>query len=205
MDEVSLSHIPVAFIKTSQRILREGRTTFLLAGIIVFFYIGVLFLEGNYTSGAAYTYLNNINPPFQVFVRLLSPVLHSTHTHIAENLLVYFIPFGVLVERRTSSVHLILFTISVGMISNSVIAPIFGHAAIGLSCVNFGLLASESLHRANRIRTEPALHLTDVTVFCIALFLLGIGFWIPTPGASDIAHASGFISGVLWQIYKSMI
>jgi membrane associated rhomboid family serine protease len=202
MNKISLSHIPALFINTSQKILRKGRITFLLAGINVLVYISVLALAGNYSSSAAYAYLNNINSQFQVFVRLLSPILHSSHSHIAENLLVYFIPFGVLVENRTSGVHLVTFVISVGMISNSVIAPIFSRAAIGLSCVNFGLLGSESLYRANKIRTEPSWTLSNLAILCISLFLIGIGFLIPTPGASVIAHATGFISGVLWQIYR---
>lgn len=202
MQKTSLSQLPEIYFKFCLKILRTGRATFSIAAITIGAYITILYLAGNYTSGAAYIYINNIDSALSSIVALSSPFLHSSHSHIAGNLLIYFIPFGILVERRTSSTHLVAFTILVGIVSNSIIAPIFGGAAVGLSCVNYGLLSSELLHRTKRAKTQNPMKQTDLILFGISLFLISIGFLIPSPGASTTAHLTGLVAGSIWQIYR---
>ena len=178
--------------------LKERRVTVCFSILMLVVYLITLLLAGSFQSNAAYAYISNLGNSLDGLIALITPILHSSHNHIAQNLVLFFI-FGSMVERRDTTVTYIGFIFITGILSNSIVAPLVEGAAIGVSSVNYGLKSREIIYRGFEIAKSDSLITKDGLVVVIISILIIIGFLYPVSGASIPAHATGLIVGLIWE------
>jgi len=197
-------------IKNSQNIsdvsLKEilGRVRFFTSLIIVAC-ISVYFLMDDQNGEKIFNllaYPNLTQFPGQDYgfniLKLLSPVfLHFSVPHITFNLIWWWF-LGGQIEKNQSSVHLIILTLSIGVISNTAQYLVSGNDFGGLSGVVYGLVAYCWI--LGKIRPKSGFYLSDTLfIFMVIWLILGyVGFSDPIMGKmANTVHLSGMLSGLL--------
>lgn len=131
-------------------------------------------------------------------IRLLSPIfLHFSVPHLIFNLLWWWV-YGGQIERFQSSLHLLLLTITIGLISNMTQYLTSGANFGGLSGVVYGVLAYCWIW--GKIRPQDKLFLPDA-LFNFMMIWLVIGYTgildTMMGKMANAAHLGGLLSGLL--------
>jgi len=143
--------------------------------------------------------------PVGVAVSTLAPLLHANAEHLVSTL-VWFVPFGYLLERRTSWEGFFGFVVLAGVLSTTLVPAafvVFGASAglaIGASGITHALVGREATARLAWILERRSLSRTQWAVLAVALVGLGLkllGFVSDSPpGTSVVGHATGLAVGV---------
>lgn len=176
----------------------SARLTWGLTLLLVVVYLGQLALAGSLDSGAARTVVTTAPEPVATLLPLFSYLLHSSHAHLLNNLLMLGI-FGPLVEDRDRPVEFLGFVGIVGMVSNFIGTPLIdGGASMGISGVGYALMGREVVYRFSLLEfsREALRH----WIVCLAVAALVVyGLLHTQPGASFGGHLTGLVVGVGWE------
>lgn len=177
--------------------------------LVVLTYLAELTLAGTVNPQAAYTYLLTVIDTHTTLLWILSPFLHSSHTHITQNLL-FFIPFAVLIEHRTDSTAFLIFLVAAGYLSTIVNSALTGSIGVGLSAVMYAVQSREATYRAHLLWRSPALPYRQAfkhsSIVSLTVVLVGIGLaqalgYLSAPsGTALTAHVAGILIGISWLL-----
>lgn len=155
-------------------------------------------------------FLTSIEFPLNLGVHLLSPLLHSSATHITTNIF-WFVIFAAILEQRVELRDYIAFILGVGIIGNFV-APFLGQLAgfsvvyaIGVSGATNALTARETIFRAGVLSDSEQNKPVNWLIFILAAFVTLLSAQIvlygkTQAGNSAIAHGVGLLFGLIFGI-----
>lgn len=194
------------------RRLRSSSATLILLLLIALTYIGQLVVAGRVTGDGAYTVARSLSTEAYI---VLAPWLHSTHQHVAENVLV-FVLLGIWTERRVGSFQFLVVVLATGYLTNLGPAVLgFGGLSVGASGITNALWANftaSKFHEYNASVQENVLDLRRVTLN-VALGVVGlffvlrsvaefIGYLSASSGTATGAHLFGVVIGFAWFGYQ---
>lgn len=144
--------------------------------------------------------------PVGAVVPVLAPLVHATPEHLVSTL-VWFLPFGYALERRTRWEDYVGFVVLAGVLSTTLVpgvALVFGLSAgvaIGGSGITHALVGREATARLSRVLARRSLSRVQWAVLAFALVGLGLkllGFASEPPARTSVlGHATGLAVGVL--------
>lgn len=144
--------------------------------------------------------------PIGPFVHALAPFIHATPDHLISTLF-WFIPFGYLLERRTSWIAYVGFVVVAGYMTTTFVPLLFVVAGnpvgpgIGASGITNAVIAREAAVRGEWLVQRQALSRRQWTVVALVgvVFLIkvvGLVTGEPT-GTSVVGHVTGLVVGAL--------
>lgn len=144
--------------------------------------------------------------PIELSVHVLAPFLHVTPNHLVGTL-IWFVPFGYFLERRTSREDYVGFVLLAGYVTTTFVPLVFLFSGIpvgqgiGASGITHALIAREvtargslALQRHSFSWGQRAILVIAVGSFLVKLVAVLNG---SSPGESVVAHAAGLTLGVL--------
>jgi len=129
--------------------------------------------------------------------RLATPIfLHSTQSimHILFNMYM-FLFFAAVMEQLLGKVHLILFMLIVGIISNFTQFLVNGPNFVGMSGVLYGLFGYIWIRSKNEPGSQFFIDQTNVIILMGWLVICFLGI---IPNIANYAHAGGLVAGGAW-------
>jgi membrane associated rhomboid family serine protease len=141
----------------------------------------------------------------EVLVPVLAPVLHANAGHLVSTL-IWFVPFGYFLERRTGWADYLGFVILAGVLSTTLVPAVFvvfGVAAglgVGASGITYALVGREAAARSRWVLERRSLSRRQrliLAVALLALLLRLLSFTSTSPGTSVVGHATGLVVGVV--------
>lgn len=183
----------------------SGRVTLVLTFVFVF----VFRIEQNvaHVLGISTEQLVGLDGfPVELLVSAFAPVLHGNAGHLVSTL-VWVLPFGYLLERRTRWEDYVGFVFLSGVLSTTLVPSVFvalGAAsapAIGASGITHALVGREATARltaAAARHQQTRLQRVLLLVAVVALLVKLLAF-VSTPPArtSVVGHATGLVVGVV--------
>jgi len=154
--------------------------------------------------------LESVGFPLELGIYLLSPLLHSTGSHLATNLF-WFVLFGTILEQRTDLRNYIGFVLGVGIVSNFAapfLVQVLGFSvgfAIGMSGVTNALGMRETIYRAWILSDKGRSTRADWVVFLVAIIATVLSAFIilrgdTQLGNSVVAHSTGLVFGAVFAV-----
>lgn len=184
--------------------LRECKVTIAVIGVVSVAYVVELALVQSIAPTAGHEFLSTklINREYLAWI--LSPVLHSSHSHILWNIAL-FTPFALLTEQRGYSSVFLFYLIVVaytGVATNQVAS---GGWAVGISSLSYSLQAREIVYRGDQLRQNLGIAHAVVLVIAVLLVTKGVlqafGYLPSQQGTAHTAHFIGVLLGVVWQLF----
>jgi membrane associated rhomboid family serine protease len=143
--------------------------------------------------------------PVGAAVAALAPLLHANAEHLVSTL-VWLVPFGYFLERRTNWEDYLGFVVLAGVLSTTLVPAVFvvlgvpAGLAIGASGVTHALVGREAAARLSWVLEGRSLSRIQRAVLAVALAGLALkllGFVPETPPeTSVVGHATGLVVGV---------
>lgn len=176
--------------------------------VTVFAYLVELELAGSTSSHAAGPFLNSSLDNYQLVVLLLSPILHSSHNHIIQNLML-FIPFSYFVESRVDSSVFFLFWLIVGYLGAFCNVLVEGSIGVGISGIMYGVVAREANFRIHSWKDSESgfQELKHGIIWALAMTIIAMGIGqtvgiLPVAtGTAKTAHVVGIVVGFIWSVF----
>ncbi len=144
--------------------------------------------------------------PIWVVTRVLAPLVHANATHLVGTL-VWFIPFGYFLERRTRWESYVGFVVLAGVLSTTVVPAVFAvsgtatSVAFGASGITHALVGREATARSIWVVERRSLSRRQRAILLVALVGLSLKLLSfsssPPPGTSVVGHATGLLVGIL--------
>lgn len=144
----------------------------------------------------------------------LAPFVHVTPNHLVGTL-VLFVPFGYLLERRTSGAEYVGFVVLAGYLTTTFVPLLFLLAGapvgqgIGASGLTNALVAREAAVRGRWVVQRRSLSRRQWTVVVLvsAVFLIEVVGLVTgePPGTSVVGHAVGLVVGVLTGVGEGYV
>jgi len=143
--------------------------------------------------------------PVGGLVSVLAPALHANAGHLVSTL-VWFVPFGYFLERRTGRVDYVAFVALAGVLSTTLVPAVFvvfgasPGLAVGASGITFALVGRETTARSRWVLERRSLSRLQWAILAVALVGLSLrllSFTSPSPGTSVVGHATGLAVGIL--------
>jgi len=143
--------------------------------------------------------------PANAVVQVIAPYLHASADHLVSTL-VWFVPFGYLLERRRPWPDYVGFVVVSGFLTTTLVpvglvvlglAPGLG---VGGSGITHALVGREAVARVGWLRRLRSLTRTEGGVLIVVLggFLLAlVGILNTSTGTSSAGHATGLTVGVV--------
>lgn len=177
--------------------------------LLTFCFVALFRLERNaaYALGITTRQLVTVDAfPLRVAVRLLAPALHATADHLVGTL-VWFVPFGYLLERRTRWPDYVAFVVVAGLVTTMlvpsalVLAGVSVGLGVGASGITHALVGREAAARTARVRRGRSLSRAQRAMLAVALVGLAlavVGVVSGVRSGRDVTgHATGLVLGVL--------
>jgi len=142
--------------------------------------------------------------PIGVLVPVLGPVLHADAGHLVSTL-IWFVPFGYFLERRTGWADYVGFVVLAGVLSTTLVPAAFvvlGVATglgVGASGITHALVGREATARSRWVLEGRSLSRRQraiLGVAILALLLRLLSFTSTSPETSVVGHATGLVVGV---------
>jgi membrane associated rhomboid family serine protease len=144
--------------------------------------------------------------PVGAVVQAAAPFVHATPGHLVSTL-VWFVPFGYLLERRREWPAYVGFVLVAGVVSTTFAPAVFvvlGVAdglALGASGVTFALVGREASVRLRGLRAWRSLSRRQWALLAAVVAALGLKLLAlagdPAGDTSTVGHISGLLVGVL--------
>ena len=181
-----------------------GRRCF-FALCLVAVYCLELLVAGSLADGAAYGMIQAYIRPHSGLLFVVSPLLHSSHSHIVGNLTLLVLS-GYLTEREFGPAYLVLLYVF-GALANFI--PVFwAGPAVGISAGYYALLAFVGIVYAAKtlamFSTESLLWVFPLLGTLFGLFYSGVelttGIGIIGVSGSAAVHLLGIVFGLVWGV-----
>mgnify|MGYP000150348411 CR=1 FL=1 len=182
--------------------LKDCKVTLTIISLVSLTYGLELLFAQSLAPQAAYTFLASYLTNHQLLAWFISPALHSSHSHIFWNLIL-FTPFACGFESRGRSDVFLFYSLLIAYIGVVGTQIVRGSLGVGISGLAYSLHSRELIYRAQRITQKPAI--IHLVILLIASLLVSIGVaqamrYIPSPsGTAHTAHFVGLLVGAVWQ------
>lgn len=185
-----------------------------IAIILFLIYLVELLLAGSFESGAAYSYLTSLPEKYDPILRFLAPYLHSSHSHIAVNLVMFLVLSLFVLAHKPLQEYLTVF-LAAGWFTSSIMPGILGGGiAFGISGGIVALAGWETVFRYKSFsdivpELDSVISLRIVNAFSPVLFPASIvaitifqsfGFIEVGGGVSVLGHFTGAMFGLMYGI-----
>lgn len=190
-----------------------GKGTLVFVALLCCVYAIQLYFANSNGYFAAYDVVHRVMQRNPIVHILFSPFVHSSHGHLANNIL-FLIIGGIIVEDRVGWKKLITFTYITGVITNTIPYYLkFGDLSVGISGASFGLWTFFGLYYTyisiyERYYSDyNNLPIIFIVISIFGLLYIGVGVavffgWIiGQPGGAKGAHFLGILLGGFWVLF----
>lgn len=183
--------------------LEQHSPTATIGFIVVFLaaYTAQMLATGSLSQDAGFQAVTLVTDTLDAGAVLFTWVLHSTHSHVQANIVVFFLAGWVVESRiaRDRFIYGIVFLLGIGV--NLAYLTLFGGAGVGISGITAGLvtmIALGSLEALSKFDSQALIYLL-ICVFSTSYILHSIEVvgQLP-PGTAVEAHILGSIFAAAW-------